>query len=210
MTIKLNSGVVEAQLDATNAPCSTESLTFLAQRSFFDNTGCHRVTTAGDYILQCGDPSGTGAGGPSYQYDDENLPVDFKPVPTPSASAGASSSPSAAPSDAAVIYPAGTIAMANSGPDTNGSQFFIVYKDSPYPPDYTVVGKVTKGLDVIEKIAKDGVQDVGGTAQTDGQPKDTVTIQSLTVTNPALGPVGSPSPSPSASASPALSESPKP
>jgi peptidyl-prolyl cis-trans isomerase B (cyclophilin B) len=191
MTIKLNSGEVDAQLDATNAPCATESFTYLAGRGFFNNTQCHRLTTAGSgiYVLQCGDPSGTGSGGASYQFDDENLPTDFTPAPAPSASPGASASPSGQ-----VIYPAGTIAMANSGPDTNGSQFFIVYKDTPFSPDYAVVGKVTKGLDVIQKIAKDGVQPSSdGTAQVDGKPKDTVTIQALTVANPSATPAASPS-----------------
>lgn len=198
MTIKTDQGEIDVALDATNAPCSTESFTYLAGQHFFDNTTCHRLTTADIYILQCGDPSGTGTGGPSYEYPDENLPIDFKPAttPTPSASASASpSTPDANPSASnEVIYPAGTIAMANSGPDTNSSQFFIVYKDSPFAPNYSVVGKVTNGLDVVLKIAKGGVQDVNGTDQTDGKPNMNLTILSLAVTDPASRPAGSPSP----------------
>jgi peptidyl-prolyl cis-trans isomerase B (cyclophilin B) len=200
MAITLNSGEVDAQLDATAAPCATESFTFLAGRDFFNNTTCHRITTADIYVLQCGDPSGTGSGGASYQFDDENLPIDYPPASTPSAS------PNSSPTgETPVIYPAGTIAMANSGPNTNGSQFFIVYKDSPFTPDYSVVGKVTKGLDVIQNIAKAGVAPINGTAQTDGKPANTVTIQSLAVTIPS--PAGSPSPSSTASPAPAPSPS---
>ena len=197
MTIGLNDSTVTVQLDATNAPCSTESFTYLAGKHFFDNTKCHRLVDQDDYILQCGDPSGTGSGGPSYQYADENLPVDFKPVSSPSASPSASASTNPQESDeTAVIYPAGTVAMANSGPDTNGSQFFIVYKDSPYNPDFTVIGKVTAGLDAITAIAKGGVQpSQDGTAQVDGAPKTTATIKTLTVTNPAATPSSAPSPS---------------
>ncbi len=208
MNINLNDKNVTIQLDATNAPCATESFTYLAGKHFFDNTTCHRLTVAGSgiYVLQCGDPSGTGSGGPSYQFADENLPVDFQPAPTPSPSASAD--PSAAATQSQVIYPAGTVAMANSGPDTNGSQFFIVYKDTPFSPDYSVIGKVTKGLDVITGIAKGGVQpSKDGTAQVDGAPKITATIKTLTVTNPAeRSPSGSATPSgsgsPSSSAAP--------
>jgi peptidyl-prolyl cis-trans isomerase B (cyclophilin B) len=203
LTIKLNDSTVDVALDATNAPCSAESFTYLAGKHFFDNTKCHRLVDQSAYLLQCGDPSGTGSGGPSYQYADENLPVDFKPAATPSPSASASADPSAAADEPLVIYPAGTVAMANSGADTNGSQFYIVYKDSPLKPDFSVVGKVTSGLDVITNIAKGGVQPGSdGTVPAEGAPKTTATITSLTVTNPgATSPSPSGAPSPSASAS---------
>jgi peptidyl-prolyl cis-trans isomerase B (cyclophilin B) len=167
MTVTTDQGVVEAELDRAAAPCTAASFAHLAGKKFFDNTKCHRLTTAGIFVLQCGDPSATGSGGPSYKFADEKLPT---PEPAPSAS------PSAAPS--ANLYPAGTLAMANSGPDTNGSQFFMVYKDgSSLEAKYTVFGKITKGLDIVQKVAAGGVTGDG----TDGEPKTPVTIQSLTV-----------------------------
>ena len=104
-------------------------------------------------MLQCGDPSGTGSGGPGYQFQDENL--------------------------TGATYPAGTIAMANAGPGTNGSQFFICFKDSPLPASYTPWGKITSGMDVVTKIAAAGEDDSNGAG--DGKPKQTVTIKSVTI-----------------------------
>jgi peptidyl-prolyl cis-trans isomerase B (cyclophilin B) len=104
-------------------------------------------------VLQCGDPSGTGGGGPGYTYADETQPD--------------------------MVYPAGTLAMANAGPDTNGSQFFLVYEDSALPPDYTVFGTVTQGLDVLQGIAAKGISGGG----TDGAPVEPVTISGVTVTD---------------------------
>jgi peptidyl-prolyl cis-trans isomerase B (cyclophilin B) len=164
MTIKTDQGApIEVSLDLTSAPCGSEDLNYLASKKFFDNTPCHRLTTEGIYVLQCGDPSGTGAGGPSYEFADENLPTDKRPA-----------------------YPAGTIAMANAGAGTNGSQFFIVYKDiDQLPPNYTVWGKVTKGLDVVQKVADAGVTPADPSNPGDGKPKMAVTIQSLTMSAPA-------------------------
>jgi peptidyl-prolyl cis-trans isomerase B (cyclophilin B) len=163
MTLTLNVGTVEVQVDTAHAPCTAASFTYLASKKFFDNTPCHRLTTEGIYVLQCGDPSGTGAGGPSYEFADENLPTDKRPA-----------------------YPAGTIAMANAGAGTNGSQFFIVYKDiDQLPPNYTVWGKVTKGLDVVQKVADAGVTPADPSNPGDGKPKMAVTIQSLTMSAPA-------------------------
>jgi peptidyl-prolyl cis-trans isomerase B (cyclophilin B) len=160
MTITMNVGTVEVQVDTAHAPCTAASFTYLASKKFFDNTPCHRLTTSGIFVLQCGDPSGTGAGGPSYEFADENLPTDKRPA-----------------------YPAGTVAMANAGAGTNGSQFFIVYKDiDQLPPNYTIWGKVTKGLDVVQKVADAGVTPADPSNPGDGKPKTEVTIQSLTVT----------------------------
>jgi peptidyl-prolyl cis-trans isomerase B (cyclophilin B) len=198
MTIKTNLGTIEGELDLANAPCTAASFNYLSGLKFFDNSPCHRLTTAGIYVLQCGDPSGTGTGGPGYQFANENLPVD------PAASA----SPSATPAAPANLYPAGTIAMANGGADTNGSQFFIVYKDgSSLPGDYTIFGKVTSGLDVVTKVAEGGAVKDGKTA-TDGAPKTKVTIESLTL-GPAPGETPAPTPAPEAtSLAPTASASP--
>jgi peptidyl-prolyl cis-trans isomerase B (cyclophilin B) len=194
MTITTNLGVIEAELDQAGAPCTVASFTYLAGKQFFDNTKCHRLTTSGIYVLQCGDPSASGSGGPAYKFPDERLPS-----PTDTPSGAPSGSPGASPSagTATNLYPAGTLAMANSGADTNGSQFFIVYKDgSALEAKYTIFGKVTKGLDIVQKVAEGGV--TPGSSDTDGAPKTAVTIQSLTVAAaPAAAPSGA---APSASA----------
>jgi peptidyl-prolyl cis-trans isomerase B (cyclophilin B) len=153
MTITTNLGTIAIRLDPAGAPCTVASFAYLAGRHYFDGSRCHRLVTSGIYVLQCGDPSGTGQGGPAYQFDDENL----------DATAG--------------MYPAGTVAMANAGPGTNGSQFFIVYRDSQLQPDYTPFGQVTSGLDVVTGVANAG-EDTG---TGDGHPKMPVTIQNLTV-----------------------------
>jgi peptidyl-prolyl cis-trans isomerase B (cyclophilin B) len=178
-TMTTNQGVIEIDLAAGAAPCTVNSFSYLASKKYFDNTPCHRVTSGNLSVLQCGDPGGTGAGGPGYQFPNENLPTNVTPA-----------------------YPAGTVAMANSGADTNGSQFFLVYKDSTLPADYSVFGTITKGLDVVTKIAAGGVQ-AGGQSATDGKPKLPVTITSVTVAAPATGD----SPAASAPASPATSAS---
>ncbi|MEY9927729.1 peptidyl-prolyl cis-trans isomerase B (cyclophilin B) [Catenulispora sp. GP43] len=152
-TIHFSSGDLSFDALTTKAPYTTYSFKYLAGKGYFDNTKCHRLVTSGIYVLQCGDPSGTGSGGPGYQFQDENL-------------TGAS-------------YPAGTIAMANAGPGTNGSQFFICYKDSPLPANYTPWGKITSGLDVVTKIAAGGEDDANGAG--DGHPKLDATIKSVTI-----------------------------
>jgi len=183
MTITTNQGVIEAELDPGGATCTVASFTYLASKQFFNNTKCHRLTTSGIFVLQCGDPKGTGKGGPAYRFPDEYRPTSAEPEPDPSASAAPS--PSGEPAVPTDLYPKGTLAMANSGPDTNGSQFFIVYKDgSALKGDYTIFGRVTKGLEIVEKIAAAGVGE-SGQSTTDGPPKTDVVIQSLTVSTPA-------------------------
>ncbi|HLL68489.1 MAG TPA: peptidylprolyl isomerase [Micromonosporaceae bacterium] len=199
MTITTGLGVIEAQLDLVKAPCTAANFTYLASKKFFENTKCHRLSTNGLFVLQCGDPSATGKGGPTYTFADENLPQ---------APAVPSADPSASPAAPAPnLYPRGTLAMANSGEDTNSSQFFIVYKDgSQLEPKYSVFGTITKGMDIVDKVAEAGVQDTGGQASTDGTPKTEVLIQSLTVgdaqpavpTTPAAPGSGTPAPSGSA------------
>ena len=151
VTIKTNAGEIKATLDASATPCTVNSFVSLADQGYFDSTPCHRLTTQGIYVLQCGDPSGTGAGGPGYQFGDELTGKE--------------------------TYGPGTLAMANAGPDTNGSQFFMVYGNSPLPPSYTVFGKLdAAGLKVVQAIADKGTADGGP----DGAPKDKVEIESVT------------------------------
>ena len=116
VTIGTTVGDLEATLDREKTPCTVNSFVSLAEQGYFDDVKCHRMTTAGIFVLQCGDPSGTGSGGPGYSFGDEL--------------------------DGTETYGAGTLAMANAGPDTNGSQFFIVYADSELPPAYAVFGHV--------------------------------------------------------------------
>jgi len=151
-TISLSQGDVPIDLDADTTPCTVNSFVSLAEQGYFDDTQCHRLTTQGIWVLQCGDPSATGMGGPGYSFPDEL--------------AGSET------------YGPGTLAMANAGPDTNGSQFFIVYKDSPLPPSYTVFGSLSpEGLAVVKKIGAKGAQ--GGAP--DGAPAKKVTITGVTI-----------------------------
>jgi len=153
-TIKTSCGEVVVELLANNAPTTVNSFNFLASNKYFDGTKCHRMLTEGDFVIQCGDPTASGSGGPGYQFEDENLPKG---------------------SGGTYTYPAGTVAMANSGADTNGSQFFFVVKDSPFPPNYTVFGTVSKGMDVLEKLLAVGL------APDTEQPAESIFIESFTV-----------------------------
>ena len=202
MTITTSLGTVTASIDLTKTPCTAASFAYLASKNFFNNSKCHRLVTTGAYYLQCGDPTGTGQGGPTYTYANEYVPT--APAPTPSASASASPSASASAA-ASVIYPAGSIATANQGADLNGSQFYIFYKDSPMPPNYTLFGTVTAGLDIVQQVASAGDDGSLASQGGGGKPKKDVTIQTLTVgATPSASPSGSGSPasSPAASASP--------
>jgi peptidyl-prolyl cis-trans isomerase B (cyclophilin B) len=153
-TIHTNRGNIVINLLNSKATCTVNSFVYLAAKSFFSNTHCHRLTTTGIYVLQCGDPTGTGQGGPGYKFDDENL-------------AGAK-------------YTAGTVAMANSGPNTNGSQFFLVYKNSlSLTANYTPFGTIVSGLNIIQKVAKAGSDN--SSASGDGHPKEKVEIESVTI-----------------------------
>ena len=156
-TMKTNEGTVVFTLDAEGAPCASQSFVTLAAQDYFDDTPCHRLTEGGLSVLQCGDPTGTGTGGPGYSFAEENLE--------------------------GATYPRGTVAMAkSSAPASTGSQFFLVYGDSALPPEYTVVGKITKGLDVLDKIAKGGVGEADENGNT--PPKTKVQIEDL-ATQPA-------------------------
>ncbi|MFN8196176.1 MAG: peptidylprolyl isomerase [Nocardioidaceae bacterium] len=150
-TIATSAGDIGVQLDAGATPCTVNSFLSLADQGYFDDTRCHRLTTQGIFVLQCGDPTGTGAGGPGYSFKDELSGKE--------------------------TYGAGTLAMANAGPDTNGSQFFIVYDDSQLPPAYTVFGRIDdQGLEVVRGVASAGTDNGSG----DGAPATPVTIESVT------------------------------
>lgn len=150
--ITTNVGTIPITLDATATPCTVNSFVSLAEQGYFDGTSCHRLTTEGILVLQCGDPTGSGTGGPGYTFPDELTGEE--------------------------TYPTGTLAMANAGPDTNGSQFFIVYGETPLPPSYAVFGKVSAaGIKVVAKVAKAGVKDGGG----DGAPKKPVKFTKVTI-----------------------------
>jgi peptidyl-prolyl cis-trans isomerase B (cyclophilin B) len=144
--VRTNQGPVPLTLDRAKAPCTVQSFVHLARWKFYDRTTCHRLTTYPTLeVLQCGDPSGTGEGGPGYRYKDE-LPVDLAPAPTD-------------PTGERKIYPRGTLAMANAGPDTNGSQFFLVYGNAYLRPNYTIFGTIgDPGLATLDKVAAAGVQ----------------------------------------------------
>jgi peptidyl-prolyl cis-trans isomerase B (cyclophilin B) len=130
-TLQTSQGDIPFELFTADAPCTVHSFRHLAETGFYDDTPCHRLTDQGIFVLQCGDPTGTGRGGPGYSFADENLE--------------------------GAMYPRGTVAMANSGPDTNGSQFFLVYRDTELPPSYTPFGQISEaGLAVLDQIAAAG------------------------------------------------------
>jgi peptidyl-prolyl cis-trans isomerase B (cyclophilin B) len=153
-TIKTNRGTIVIDLLNSKAPCTVGSFVSLAKQHYFNNTHCHRLTTTGIFVLQCGDPTGLGTGGPGYEFGTENL--------------------------TGATYPANTVAMANTGaPDSNGSQFFLVYKNTPLPASYTPFGTIVKGLNVIQNVAKVGSNNSNGPG--DGHPKEKVQIESVTI-----------------------------
>jgi peptidyl-prolyl cis-trans isomerase B (cyclophilin B) len=167
MKLATTCGDIDIALKTAAAPHTVNSFNFLAGQGFFDHTKCHRLTTDGIYVLQCGDPKGTGMGGPGYTIPDENL------------------------KDKSLkgnVYPAGTVAMANQynaqsgqGRNTGGSQFFLVYQDSQLPPDYTPFGTIdAAGMKVLKKIAAAGAQPADPTGNT--APNATVVINKATVT----------------------------
>ncbi|MDN4486729.1 peptidylprolyl isomerase [Demequina sp. SYSU T00039] len=158
-TVSTNQGDLVVELDGAAAPQAVASFLALAGDGYFDGTDCHRLTTAGIYVLQCGDPTGTGTGGPAYRFGPvENAPADD-------------------------VYPAGTLAMARVGGDgeSMGSQFFLVYEDSTIPADaaggYTVFGHVVDGLDIVDRVAAAGTI----TGDTDGRPALSVIVNEVSV-----------------------------
>lgn len=155
VTMATSVGDLALTLDAAAAPCTVHSFLSLAEQGYFDDTSCHRLTTdaAGIFVLQCGDPTGSGSGGPGYRFEDELTGQE--------------------------TYPAGTLAMANAGPNTNGSQFFIVYADTPLDPNYTVFGTIDDdGIATVAEVAEAGSDDAYGPGS--GQPVTPVDIESVT------------------------------
>ncbi|MFF0312505.1 peptidylprolyl isomerase [Streptosporangium sp. NPDC004379] len=161
MTLKTNRGDIVIQVSADKTPCTVNSFAFLAKKDYFNGSKCHRLGSEQFPVLQCGDPLAKadgksqtdGQGGPGYRFVNENL-------------------------DGAK-YTRGVVAMANSGADTNGSQFFIVYGDTQLPPNYTPFGTVTKGMEIIDEVNKGGVITPGPDGT--GAPKETVEIKNVTM-----------------------------
>lgn len=136
-TLEMAAGDVTLTLDRAKAPCAVQSFLSLAEQGYFDDTRCHRLVDYGIFILQCGDPTATGTGGPGYVFADEVTDD--------------------------LVYSSGVVAMANRGPDTNGSQFFLVFDETELPPDYTIFGQMDEaGLQVVRDIAAQSVDPVDG------------------------------------------------
>ena len=152
ITLVTNCGEIDILLESNLAPTTSTSLITLFRANFYDNSLCHRLTTSGIYVIQCGDPTSTGSGGTRWQFKDENLPIN-----------GVNN------------YPAGTVGMANSGPNTNSSQFFFSYKDSTIAPAYSIWGHIISGMEILEYVAKNGV--AGGSS--DGKPAISLSINSV-------------------------------
>jgi peptidyl-prolyl cis-trans isomerase B (cyclophilin B) len=190
-TIQINKKPVVMELDAAAAPCAVNNFVYLAKAKYFDDTKCHReLNSPGTYVLQCGDPDATGRGGPGYTFPDENLE--------------------------GATYKAGVVAMANAGANTNGSQFFMMFKDSEFQPDYVPFGKIISGLDVLLDIAKAGTKTSEETGAND-VPKNEVTINKVTITkepkvstaSPTAKPTGKATAEPSATSKPSKTGKPK-
>jgi len=165
MTMDTNCGPIVVSLLTSKAPLTVTKLSALARAKYFDLSLCHRLTTESIFVLQCGDPSASGSGQPGgwNGYKEENLPA-----------------------NAVNNYPAGTVAMANAGPGTNGSQFFLVYRNTYLPPSYTIWGKITSGLDLLKKIGEVGAYKINTADNTpyyaaDGFPIQGIELRRVTV-----------------------------
>jgi peptidyl-prolyl cis-trans isomerase B (cyclophilin B) len=152
--ILTNCGDIVIEAFGANAPVTVAAMSALAKGGYFDQTLCHRLTTSESYLLHCGDPTATGMGAPSFEYDNENLPINSESN-----------------------YSTGVVGVWNSENMSNGGQFFIVYNDSTLPPNYTIWGKVIKGLEIVKAVAKDGVID----GKAEGSPKRKIAIERVRV-----------------------------
>lgn len=158
-TLVTSIGTLELALNGADAPCATTSFVSLARQGFYDNTPCHRIidgsADGGASIAQCGDPTGSGTGGPGYTYAEENL--------------------------AGATYPRGTVAVAKTrAPNSSGSQFFLVTQDFPLPPEYTVLGTITSGLEALDAAIAKGVKPGTGSPAGGGEPIQPITIITAT------------------------------
>jgi peptidyl-prolyl cis-trans isomerase B (cyclophilin B) len=162
VTVVLNGKDVPITLNRATAPCGVNSFLSLASQGFYNDTNCHRLTRSDQLnVLQCGDPTGQGNGGPGYTFASETTGTE--------------------------TYPVGTVALANAGPDTTGSQFFIVYGTTTIDPSYTIIGTVTgDGMAVVQDVASQGVQN----NRQDGAPVAAATITSVTVPDGSLDGTG--------------------
>ncbi|WP_443217874.1 peptidylprolyl isomerase [Saccharothrix sp. CCNWYY140] len=165
VVLHTSQGPIPLMLPRATAPCTVQSFLHLVRNKFYDDTTCHRLTAYPTLkVLQCGDPTGTGERGPGYRYKDE-LPTNLQPAPND-------------PTGQRRIYPRGTLAMANAGPNTNGSQFFLVTSDSVLRPNYTVFGRTDEtGLATLDRIAAAGIAPTpDNPTPVDGSPATPVTI----------------------------------
>ncbi|SDY81007.1 peptidyl-prolyl cis-trans isomerase B (cyclophilin B) [Amycolatopsis xylanica] len=157
VTLRTGAGTIGLDLDRALAPCTVASFVSLAKQGFYTGTSCHRLSVEGLQMLQCGDPTGQGTGGPGYAFDDEVFPQ--------------------------LQYGRGILAMANAGPGTNGSQFFMVFGDAPLPPSYTVFGSISdEGLSVLDKVAKAGIDQSKPSPAQDGSGPPVMAVQFSEVT----------------------------
>jgi len=163
VSMATDQGNIGLILNNAQAPCTSNSFASLAGQGYFNDTPCHRLTTSDSLsVLQCGDPTGQGTGGPGYEFANEYPTNQYQP-----------DNPAL---QQPVLYPRGTLAMANAGAGTNGSQFFLVYKDSQLPPNYTVFGTIDEtGLATLDKIAGAGVEGGGQ----DGPPATKVQVKTI-------------------------------
>ncbi len=157
--LNTNCGQITVALDTKSAPKNANGIAFLTDEGYYSGNFCHRLTTAGIFVLQCGSPGADGTGDVGFELPDENLPAEGENN-----------------------YPAGTVAMANRGPDTASSQVFLVYKDTTLPAGYTIVGKVTSGLPVVKYVAAGGVEP-GSSDATDGPPAQPIVIKTAAIEN---------------------------
>jgi len=187
LTFETNLGDIKVQMDLSKTPCTAASMAYLASKGYYDNSSCHRLV-ADIFALQCGDPSGTGSGGSTYRFDDENLPLNKLPA-----------------------YHDGDVAMANTGqPGSNGTQFFFVYGNSQLQGNYSLWGRVIAGNDIVKKVAAAGddqayAQEAGG-----GHPLQEFKFNKVTAGPITEKSVASPAPAPSPSASPSPAATPSP
>lgn len=159
VTLETNLGVVEFEMDRSLVPCTAASFTHLAEQDFYDGSACHRLVDGNIHVLQCGDPTGTSQGGPTYRFAEENLPAGEDPP-----------------------YPRGVVAMAKTqAPSSTGSQFFFVFEDTVLPAEYTVVGTVTEGMDIIDQVAAAGHNG----EMDEGYPNEEIIIEDMRVSDPS-------------------------